>query len=566
MAKVKSFFRKVGLWFKNHAPTKRRLIQIYTALLYNANIKGFFSGKIYSGNTKYACVPGFNCYACPGAIGACPLGALQDSLIKSDQRAPYYIIGILALFGLMLGRTICGFLCPVGLGQELLYKIKTPKLKKSIYTRILSYFKYVLLAVFVISIPLITHSAPGFCKFICPVGTFEGAGGLLPNPVNDNLIASLKFLFTWKFILLVSIIVASIFVFRFFCRFICPLGAIYGFFNKFALIGVKLDEKKCVDCGRCIQTCKMDIKHVGDHECIECGECIPVCPTKAISWKGGKLALAGIDTSALQEEKAPLTAMVKPASASTAEKSGTPQSAETAVTDGEEPNVDLPGQAIEACEDRIGAVKAKIKKRSFWLQFTAWALAIAVLVTALVYYNFVVKDVEVQTTYSVGDVFIDAEKDDIVLETVYKTAGSLDGEGNVAENVSFHGLLGKVTVLNFWYTDCGPCVAELPNFEEIKQAYGDEINILVLHSDNGLSYKAVQNFIDADSGTGKTESWSNWHLTFTHDKADALYNALKGTGGYPKTVIINANGVITFNWDNALEKDVLENEINNAMN
>ena len=112
MVKVKNFFKKVGLWFKNHAPTKRRLIQIYTALLYNANIKGFVVGDIYKGNTKYACVPGFNCYSCPGAIGACPLGSLQDSLAQSGQRAPFYILGILALFGLIFARTICGFLCP----------------------------------------------------------------------------------------------------------------------------------------------------------------------------------------------------------------------------------------------------------------------------------------------------------------------------------------------------------------------------------------------------------------------------------------------------------------------
>ena len=116
MAKVKNFFKKVGLWFKNHAPSKRRLIQVYAALLYNANIKGFFgkgSDIIYRGGLKNVCAPGLNCYSCPGAVAACPLGALQNAMASSGTRAPYYILGILALFGLMLGRTIFCFLCPV---------------------------------------------------------------------------------------------------------------------------------------------------------------------------------------------------------------------------------------------------------------------------------------------------------------------------------------------------------------------------------------------------------------------------------------------------------------------
>lgn len=310
---MKKFFGKIKKWIVNHLPTKRRLIQIYAALLYNANIKGFINGRIFKGATKNACVPGLNCYSCPGAIASCPLGALQNALAESGTRAPTYVIGIIVLFGLILGRTVCGFLCPVGLGQELLYKIKTPKLKKNRVTRVLSYFKYVLLVALVIVVPLV-YFAPGFCEYICPAGTFEGGIGLLANKANSGLLAILGPLFTWKFMLLVLIVVGSIFVFRIFCRFLCPLGALYGFFCKIALLGVKLDKNKCTDCGLCIGVCKMDTKKVGDHECIQCGECIAVCPSKAISWKGSKLFVRGNDTQApVQTELKPLTSMVKPA-------------------------------------------------------------------------------------------------------------------------------------------------------------------------------------------------------------------------------------------------------------
>lgn len=309
---MKNFFKKIGAWFARHKPSKRRIIQLYTALLYNANIKGFFNGRIYKGPTKNVCVPGLNCYSCPGAIGACPLGSLQNALSASSVRTPAYLLGILGLFGLMLGRTICGFLCPIGLGQELLYKIKTPKLKKSRVTRVLSYFKYVVLIALVVTVPLV-FTVPGFCEYICPAGTFEGGLGLLTNANNEGLLANLGPLFSWKFTLLVLIIVASVFIFRVFCRFLCPLGAIYGFFSRIALLGVKLDKEKCTDCGLCVGVCKMDIRRVGDHECIHCGACISVCPAKAISWKGSKLFVKEneLEAPVITDDIKPLDSMFK---------------------------------------------------------------------------------------------------------------------------------------------------------------------------------------------------------------------------------------------------------------
>ena len=147
---MKQFFSKMKGWL----PSKRKLIQLYSALLFNANIKGFVGGKIYKGPLKNVCTPGLNCYSCPGASGACPLGSLQNSLSSTEKGSWYYVVGILLLWGILFGRMICGWLCPFGLIQELLYKIKTPKLKKNRFTRILSYFKYVLLVFFVIIIDI----------------------------------------------------------------------------------------------------------------------------------------------------------------------------------------------------------------------------------------------------------------------------------------------------------------------------------------------------------------------------------------------------------------------------
>ena len=141
------------------AEGRRRIIQVLAAVLYNANIGGFLEGTIYRGNSKKFCVPGLNCYSCPGAIASCPLGGLQASLNNFPTAVPLYLLGILLLFGALLGRAVCAFLCPFGLIQELLYKIPTKKLKKSAWTRRLTVIKYIVLVVMVIALPLYFSSS-----------------------------------------------------------------------------------------------------------------------------------------------------------------------------------------------------------------------------------------------------------------------------------------------------------------------------------------------------------------------------------------------------------------------
>ena len=267
---------------------KRRLIQLCSALLYNLNLKGFAQVSIYRGKAKGLCVPGLNCYSCPGAVGSCPLGTLQNSLAALDRKIPFYILGVLLLLGVTLGRTICGFLCPFGLVQELLYKIPVPKLKKSRFTRVLSKLKYMILIVFVILLPIILKMAtrlpvPAFCKYICPAGTLEGG---IPLVLLDESLGSLAgALFSWKVFVMAVILISACFIYRSFCRFLCPLGAIYSLFAPVAMLGVRIDEGACTNCGRCVRTCRMDIRNVGDMECIQCGECMKECSVDAIHWK-----------------------------------------------------------------------------------------------------------------------------------------------------------------------------------------------------------------------------------------------------------------------------------------
>lgn len=282
---------------------KRRLIQLSSALLYNLNLKGFSQVTIYRGKSKGICVPGLNCYSCPGAIGACPLGTLQNAMAAMDRKLPFYILGTLLLLGVTLGRIICGFLCPFGLIQELLYKLPGPKLPKSRVTAWLSKVKYMVLAVFVLILPVYYKAArglpvPAFCKYICPAGTLEGGIPLVSLDPSLNSLAGA--LFQWKTAVLAVILISAVFIYRSFCRFLCPLGAIYSLFAPIAFFGVEVREEDCTGCGRCIRSCKMDIRQVGDRECIQCGECMKECGPGAIRWK--KLRTAASQTECPQTE------------------------------------------------------------------------------------------------------------------------------------------------------------------------------------------------------------------------------------------------------------------------
>lgn len=268
----------------------RPIIQAIASVITNANIGGFFTGKIWRGDSKIACVPGLNCYSCPGALASCPIGSLQAVLGGNKHKFSFYIVGILMFFGIMLGRLICGFLCLFGFIQDFLYKIKTPKLKISKRIDVpLRWLKYVILIVAVITLPILLTNRfgiapPYFCQWICPVGTLEGGIPLILK--NESLRSALGFLFSWKMGILVFIVIASIFTYRPFCKYICPLGAIYSLFNRFSFYGMNVDKLKCNGCKACEKKCKMNVeitKNINSPECIRCGECKGVCKQGAIT-------------------------------------------------------------------------------------------------------------------------------------------------------------------------------------------------------------------------------------------------------------------------------------------
>lgn len=268
---------------------KRRIIQVIWTVITNSFVSGFKTGKIYSGKLKAICVPGLNCYSCPGALGSCPIGALQAVLGKRGNFFSFYIVGFLLAIGAVFGRFVCGFLCPFGLIQELLNKIPfIKKIRTFPGDRFLRKLKYLILFVFVILLPLfltdiIGQGSPYFCKLICPAGTLSaGIPLVISNPI---LRETIGFLYTWKLTILILTIILSVIIYRPFCKYICPLGAIYSFFNPIAIFKYRHNPGLCTNCGSCKKSCPMAIdpvKECNHPECIRCGNCKKVCEVNAI--------------------------------------------------------------------------------------------------------------------------------------------------------------------------------------------------------------------------------------------------------------------------------------------
>lgn len=200
---------------------------------------------------------------------------------------PLTVIGLMAIAGLTIGRFLCGWACPFGFVQELLYKIPYLKFNIPSWTR---FIKYGVFAGLVVAVPiyLTPESSLYFCR-LCPVGTIESAipWAIINGTTNPGHLAL-------RLAILFSIIILAMGHRRFFCKVLCPLGACLSVFNRFAVVFPERQET-CSECGSCNRLCPMETTpHPKDfgvfvkkpEECISCLDCREKCPTHAVKLWG----------------------------------------------------------------------------------------------------------------------------------------------------------------------------------------------------------------------------------------------------------------------------------------
>ncbi len=213
--------------------------------------------------------PGLHCYACPLAVTICPIGLMQNLVVYGTF--PYFWIGAIVAYGLLAGRGFCGWFCPFGTLNDLL------SFRRVRISRPISYSKFVVLAGTVVAAWAFADTM--FCK-ICPAASLEAS-----IPYLFLGVAHVNRPFVVHMITLGLTLLGMLLIARFWCRYLCPMGALLSLFNRVSFLHLTLDTSRCGRCSDCASSCPMGInphEDHDDHNCIKCGECASACSFDAL--------------------------------------------------------------------------------------------------------------------------------------------------------------------------------------------------------------------------------------------------------------------------------------------
>jgi len=216
------------------------------------------------------CSPVFHCHSCPLALFACPIGVLAN--FSAIHWVPFLALGTLFVVGGLFGSLVCGWACPFGLLQDLAARIPTPTYRLPTWT---GYGRYIVLGGLVLAVPyFFGEGHPLFFCSVCPAGAVDAA---LPNAVKSAINSQP---IAWpgpvKSAILVVFVVGAVFLWRPWCTMFCPLGAIFGLFNRWSVLFLQFHPSRCNNCGRCRKLCHYGGNNDGlanDSQCIRCLDC-----------------------------------------------------------------------------------------------------------------------------------------------------------------------------------------------------------------------------------------------------------------------------------------------------
>jgi len=232
---------------------------------------------------------------------------------------PWVAVASFLIVGVLIGKSMCGWVCPFGFVQDLLGHVKRKQTDVSLRTHSsMVYVKYAILAItLLISVTFAASKLTGVSDtyekglgifaeapftVLSPSETLFGAipqmmydfrFAVFQKPLQDALLGftALPPLFWVQFAILVGVLVFAVYVPRAWCRYFCPLGAIMAIMNRFSFIGLRREPSRCekVGCGKCVQACPTRVpildlpwEKFSHPECIYCMKCVDACEHKAL--------------------------------------------------------------------------------------------------------------------------------------------------------------------------------------------------------------------------------------------------------------------------------------------
>lgn len=227
---------------------------------------------------------------------------LINKTFQFNTSLPILIEGIAIIpVTILMGRFFCGWMCAFGSFGDFLYFIsqKLFRIKFKIPEKadtMLKYIKFAVLAFFIIGVWTLDSTIFNSIKPLDVFGSLTSIKGFLSMHyvLPKMLIGCITLLF---------IIIGSLFVERFFCRYLCPMGAVFTLISPLRVFKISKKGENCSSCSLCTKTCKMGIpmyqyEKISSGECIQCCKCIPVCPRSntyiSVGKKNFSPILAGI--------------------------------------------------------------------------------------------------------------------------------------------------------------------------------------------------------------------------------------------------------------------------------
>jgi ferredoxin-type protein NapH len=292
--------------------TIRRVVQFLSFI--------FFSAVIFNLGELPVLLPVLWTWGGPQNTVGDAFTALQFMLY--DAVFPWLAIASFLIISALLGKSLCGWICPFGFVQDLISFIKRKRTKFSARTHeSMIYVKYAVAGVaLLVSITFSATKLMGIHQsYESALGVFAKAPftalspaetlfatlpkmvldiryGVTQTPFPDvtSEISALPPLFWIQFFIMVGVLVFAAYVPRGWCKYFCPYGAIMAVLNRFSFLGLRRDLVKCAkdECRLCVEACPMRVRILdlswekfSDPECIYCLKCVDVCPYRAIKLK-----------------------------------------------------------------------------------------------------------------------------------------------------------------------------------------------------------------------------------------------------------------------------------------